>query len=186
MSTNQNGDIQISPDYRQELSDKMGVDPADIDDTFQNPDQFENTEFKGLALTFVLREFPQFPRPYYVLGYGERKGKGMNITMIWKIHPWDDLNIHDFSPLQLLRRFATDFGLNIQIGNEVKRFYFHETLHVTATEPRNVIQILNPDKHEYVQQIFTRHEQENDGITIDCALGLCIDMFEYRTAINPQ
>jgi hypothetical protein len=49
-----------------------------------------------------------------------------------------------------------------------------------------VIQILNPDKHEYVQQIFTRHEQENDGITIDCALGLCIDMFEYRTAINPQ
>lgn len=186
MNANQNGDIQMSPDYRQELSDKMGVDPSDIDDTFQNPDQFENTEFKGLALTFVMRKFPQFPRSYYTLGYGERKGKGMNINMIWKVHPWDGVNIDEYSPLELLRRLALDFGLDIRIGTEKKPFYFHETIQLTDTDPRDVIQILNPDKHEYVQQIFTRHEEAADGITIDCALGLCIDMFEYRTAINPQ
>ncbi len=163
----------------------MGIDPADIDDLFQNPDRFENIEFKGLGLTFVLRKFPQFPRAYYLLGYGERKGKGMNISMAWKLYPWGNLDLDALKPVKLLEHFASDFGLPIKIGSITKPFYFQETVQVEDQYLAEPVKILNPDNHEFVQQIFTRFEQSDNMVSVDCALGLCIDMFEYRTALNP-
>lgn len=172
------GEVLFPTNFQEQLKVKFGINPSDVRDTVTLPDHQEYREIDTeLALYFFKKLIPQVPEPFYLLVYGEKRGENFEIRMAWKILPQVMPEAISLSPINLLRKFAERYGLEITLSNQTERLFFDTRIEVTDT---NDFGISNPERHEYVQQIFTKSTGENDTFHVHCALVMCIDIDQYR------
>ncbi|HKJ68619.1 MAG TPA: hypothetical protein VKA68_11730 [bacterium] len=172
--------IHFPEKFRQELYDKLRIPGTDILDTVRVPDSSQQLSVDDLQLHFYWKFFPQQPRPYYILAYGQMEGATLHLHMGWKIAPDIHTAVDELTPLDLLRVFAEKYGLDISLGDHRTKFICNETI-VVDDPVTHGIQIHNPEGHAYVQQIFTKTIPRDEGVQVVCALGLCINIDYYRT-----
>lgn len=179
-------DIYFPSEYQQELRDKFNIDPQEVLDVIHAPEKLDLPTIDGLELSFFLKYVPQMPQPYYLLVNGQFVDDHIRVHMAWKINPSLDERIADLQPIELLEIFANRFGIPVNIGSEQRRFFFDETVILPPENWQEQISVENPEGNEFVQQIFTKAEEKDGKIHLRCALGLCINLDQYRAWIGNQ
>lgn len=175
--------VELPEAFARELRDKFNLQSEDILDTIRKPETEDHLVMDDLELDLFLRYIPQSPRPYYVLAYGRRVDDILQLNMAWKLRPDFFRTIRSASLLDTLREFALQYGLEISISGEKRRFFSNRKFIISDESTTQDLRIHNPDSHEYVQQIFTRTSQQQGKTVVECALAMCIDMDLYRSGM---
>lgn len=175
--------VELPEAFEKELRDKFNLHPEDILDTIREPEAEERLVMDDLELDFFQRYIPQSPAPYHVLAYGRRIDNILQVNMAWKLQPDFSRTIRSGSPLDIIRKFAMHYGLEISFFGNKSRFFLNRKFIMPNDNKDQDLRIHNPEGHEYVQQIFTRTLQQQQKTVVECALAMCIDMDLYRSAM---
>ncbi|MEK6742309.1 MAG: hypothetical protein AABZ15_01795 [Nitrospirota bacterium] len=158
----------------------FGIQKADVQITLAAPDAQQLYQIEDLELGLCTKRFQRNGSDALLLVCTRKGSDTQSVDLAFWILPDLIVGVTGLEPLVLLQLLATRFGLSLRVGNQVNKFVFRETITINGPmEANQIVQIINPENHSFVQSIFIKVSEDSRGHHIHLALAYCIDTDEY-------
>jgi hypothetical protein len=171
--------------FREQCASKFRIGINNVLEAIQKYDKQESIRFNGQKEFIIFsRHIKVKEQELTLLTLCEKQDQKLIVHMTFKIY--DDLcdDIHLLSPLQLLARFAGIYGLLITIGDLTSKFIMAHRITVKLTAPTQVVEIHNPENHQFIVNFLFKIDQVGPKYYANCALVFCIDTERYLNWIS--
>lgn len=170
--------IIFSDLFKKESEANIGVSIDQAKQVITSPDVQDIKKLDDFVLGFFVKRFDS---QSLLLLCAHQHDNNWIVDLAFQL-PTDLMgNTSSLEPLVLLQAFAHRFGLQIRVGQQFNKFIFQENLPIKNTQNSltNLVEIINPLNHPYVQNIHLKIEQRDDHKSANVALAYCIDMTLY-------
>jgi hypothetical protein len=158
----------------------FGIREADVQDVLAAPDAQQWYQTDDLRLGFYTKRRQRSGSEAYLLVCTRKTTENQVIDLAFWIFPDLTAGLNVLEPLVLLQQFVARFGLTLRVGNQLNKFIFRETITIPGpVEASQVVEIIDPEHHNFVQSIFVKVTEDGDTHHIHCALAYCIDTDVY-------
>jgi len=171
--------IVFSEIFDQEWMKRCQITRSKVREALGKPDKSETVVLNGdKDLTFFSRLDPS--GDHHTLGFGERVAEGFKVLCAFDI-PTDLCDgINALSPVQILGRFASAYGLYLTIGELTSKFVLLHRIKTSSGDKNEIVAIHNPENHDFMNSFFIKISQADKGeFVADCAMLFCIDTTKY-------
>lgn len=79
-------------------------------------------------------------------------------------------------PISILQNLIESFGLQIKIGQMIKKIYLQEEVEIASLNMGQLFEVLNPKNHSFITSSLIRLTEDKK---VDCALTFALDKDEY-------
>ena len=166
--------------FRKECEDKFNTDMSKVVEAIQKCDRGESIRFNSQKeMILFSRHIMDKKREFNIVALSEKVNQRLIVHLAFKI--FDDLcpEVYLLSPVQLLARFASSYGLPVTIGDLTSRFILAHKIPVKSSDPTKIVTIHNPENHSFLVNFLFRIDEVNGQYFANCALLFCIDSTRY-------
>ncbi len=166
--------------FNKECRDKFQIAETHVEEAITSPNEKEAAKFDELEVRFFVKQMLQAGDKYYLLVCTRWDGNSLLVDLAFRIPTELVDEAKTLKPIIILQQLALKFGLTIRVGQQLNKFIFRELIPITrAEEPAKIIEVINPEKHSFLQLMFIKIEQQGDARIANCALAYCIDSDRY-------
>jgi len=175
--------IIFTESFKNECQIKFQITENQAKHAIANPDKQVVTKIDDLELRFFVKRMFE-PKDDYCLLICTRSGSDdLLVNLAFRILPELVEEVKTLEPIILLQQLASKFGLPIQIGDQVNKFIFRESITIKPPyeqiEPATLVNVLNPANQPFIQSMFIKIEQKRNVKIANCAIAFCIDFYRY-------
>jgi len=148
--------------FRKECEDKFHINKSMVVEAIQKCDREESIRFSSQKeMTLFSRHIVDKKREFNIVALGEKANQRLIVHLAFKV--FDDLcpEVYLLSPVQLLARFASSYGLPVTIS---------------SSDPTKIVTIHNPESHCFTVNFLFRIDNVNGQYFATCALLFCIGL----------
>jgi len=132
---------------------------------------------------FFVKKMHEPEGEYCLLICTHLKNGNLLVNLAFRILPELVEEVKTLDPIILLQQLALKFGMPIQIGDQIKKFIFRESIPIKAsheqTKLEKLAKVFNPANHSFIQSMFIKIEQKGEIEVANCAIAFCIDLNRY-------
>lgn len=173
--------------FKDQSRGKFGITREEVEKALENPDkreilnleQIENRLIgEPISVPFVPTFYLNKEEKGYLLIATRIEGEIRHIDYVLKVFPeFFEENIENLGPIAILKRLASAFGLEIEVGKKSGKV-ISEALIPFDEASREMVNIKNPKNHSFVNSFYIRPDRKRRKII--CALAFCIDTTRYN------
>jgi len=176
-------DIIFSDLFKNESSKKFNITEEEVRQTITGCDDYKRINLGSNQQ--ILIYLKKLSAGYYLLVDCQLKGNQNIVQCAYKIYPDLFAEFASNEPMIVLEKFAQKYGLTIQIGNHEEKFTAGDSFPAgTAQSTQNIVRILNPSNHSFIQSMMIRMRDEGGLKYVDVSLAYCIDTTEYLNYLS--
>ncbi|HUD44418.1 MAG TPA: hypothetical protein VMR41_02655 [Patescibacteria group bacterium] len=165
--------------FETECKDKFGISHTMVKKALAGPLDSQEITYKGLDLLLTTKEIDT---SNILIIIANREKNDLSIESAFKLRKDLMKDILIQKPLTIFQHFVEKFGLDIIIGDFSSKFILDETIDINPLQVMNIVNISNPQNHNFLQSMFikinTAHTQ------VECAIAFAIDTIEYQAWIT--
>ncbi|MCK4273324.1 MAG: hypothetical protein KAW90_00420 [Dehalococcoidales bacterium] len=166
--------------FSKECRDKFQIAEVQVQQAITSPNEQEAVKLDELELRFFVKQMPQAGDKYYLLVCTRWDGSNLLVDLAFRIPAELVDEAKTLKPIILLQQLALKFGLTIRVGQQLNKFIFGESIPIKPFDkPTELVEVINPEKHSFMQSMFIKIEQQGDEKIANCALAYCIDSDRY-------
>lgn len=163
-------------------SKTLGVSERDVENTIKGPDEVKKIPLEmGRQLVFFIKKIDN---NYNLLVDTKWEGDKCIVISALKIPNNFIQEIGSKEPLIVLEKLANKIGLTIRVGQNEEKFIAGESFPIVSGGSHDIVQILNPNNHSFINSMLMRDRVEGGERYVDVQIAYCIDIVEYRKWIN--
>lgn len=139
--------VEFSPEFKNE-HERKGATRADVELTLRAPDAFEHVHPAGMgidddkATSLYVRQFSNSVKPlntFTLLVSCQRIGYVQRVGQAWLVFHSDvDLSTAK-TPSDVLRAFVGKYGLELQVGEKVDKFFWYERVALHSDKKTDIL-----------------------------------------------
>jgi len=173
--------VTFSDIFNHEVAENFGIKKELVQQVLDNPESESRVVLDELILGFYIKRVVIDKKDYCLLVCTRIQDNSIFVDLAFKILPELVITIKTVEPIIVLQELAQKFGLSIRIGSQLNKFIVRETIPIEkGVETTNIVNIINPKNHSFLQSIYLKIQQQNDTQLINCAIAYCIDTDKYR------
>ncbi len=116
-----------------------------------------------------------------------RDGDKFLVFSAFRIYPSLIQRIDEVPPLEILKDFVENFGLPLNIGDQVKKFFVKEEIFMNNYRGGEIVKILDTNCSDFLSNFLIRIKDANErGAIAEVALAYCINVKEYKSYLDVQ
>jgi hypothetical protein len=165
--------------YTKESKQEFNISPEEAADAIRKNNRYQRIVLEGGKSVFLFAYIPPKKNDAYLLVYANEEGDKLVVMWAFMISTSLCPEIHLLSPLQILERFAGQFGLPLRVGQLESKFILAHRIEVTGSA--KVFEIVNPENHDFMTCFLLRIDKVDKHSFANCRLMFCIDKPQYLT-----
>lgn len=178
-------EVVFTQQFRSEYENKLYIDIKSVIEVIKRYDRQESINFDNNKEIVILSRYFKIKNQVFTLVvFCEKQTQKLLVYSAFKIRDTLGDDIHLLSPLQLLTRFSSIYGLPITIGDLASKFIMAHKIPVKSTNPTQLIRIHNPENHSFTMNYLLKIERVGLKLYANCALVFCIDTEKYLKWIS--
>lgn len=137
------------------------------------------TPGRGLALNFYSRRLNESSTSPVILAQTATTGDGERVDAAFRLY--EDLcpGVFDMSPTQMLFQLLETFGLEIKVGEQIRKIILDERIPLPKSSDTELVRVLNPLNHSYVQSSYVMVEEDKGEMVANCGMVWALDTTRY-------
>jgi hypothetical protein len=156
--------IIFTESFKNECQNRFQITEDQAKQAITSPDTKKIVKIDDLDLRFFVKRMLE-PEGEYCLLICTRSGSDdLLVNLAFRILPELVEELKTLEPIILLQQLASKFGLPIQIGDQVNKFIFRESITIKPPyeqiEPATLVNVLNPANQPFIQSMFIKIEQK--------------------------
>jgi hypothetical protein len=141
--------------------------------------RFQEVTFGDLIVRLIIDKEGQIDS--YLLLIAQVKPTSIHPDVIFRVHSDLYPNIMMLEPIMVLQLLAQRFGMILQIGNRLARFYYQEGIALaTQDDLTSAVRIIDETGHDFFCSFYMKLVEAGSKRTANCALAFCIDKVFYN------
>ena len=183
--------FEISPCLKSRNDPDIGIRAQHIENAIRSADKSNEIVFDNSKLLICTKRIECANPSYVLLTISTGSVNNVNVMDAYKIYPTLTRHIKDLSPVELLREFIEQFGLNCQIANgDKKKLFLSHTCnlsHIPTNSEINLQPIVNINLHkDYLISSIIKWDYENDLISVKYHIGYCLNVDAYSKWVKSR
>ena len=178
--------IRTTQMFQDICSDRLGIRARHAEDALARPDATSKVSAEGILVRLCAQAIASDPPHTLVVLASEKRPGEVDIDFAFKAYPDLEADCARASPLQLTRRLAERFGVELQIGDRQAKFFHEDKITVSESDPRRYIRIPNEQNHRLAPLTYLRTESHGAHLRASCVLCFCIDVDAYENWLAEQ
>jgi len=175
--------IIFTESFKNECQNKFQITENQAKQAIANPDKQIVAKIDDLDIRFFVKRMLEPKDDYCLLICTRSESNDLLVNLAFRILPELVKEVKTLDPIILLQWLALKFGLPIQIGQQIKKFIFRESIPIKAsheqTKLEKLAKVFNPANHSFIQSMFIKIKQKGDIEVANCAIAFCIDLNRY-------
>jgi hypothetical protein len=167
--------------YEQEVREKFGITRNHVRDALNSPDSQSAITLEDFEIVYYIKRILHSKGKLYLLVATHKIAEDIFVDLAFRILPELISDINTIEPIIVLQELIQRFGLTIRIGYQLNKFIFREIIPIdnSNSDETQLVQIINPNNHSFLQSIFMKIENQGSVKIVNCAMAFCIDTDEY-------
>ncbi|MBN2358830.1 MAG: hypothetical protein JXR83_05210 [Deltaproteobacteria bacterium] len=167
-------------------SGRLGIRTRHAEEALEQPAATSKLSAEGLQVRICSRPIASDPPHTLVVLASEKVPGEVAIDFGYKAYPDLQRDLERATPLELTRRLAERFGVEMQIGDQRKKLFVEDKVTVDDRDPRRYLRIANERDHRLAPLTYLRTESHGAHLRASCLLCFCIDITEYEAWLTAQ
>lgn len=179
-------EVKFTELFNVRCQNRYHVSRGQVRQVVLEPDIVQTVDFDNQVISFFVKKVSKGDSHFYLLTFAKTNGENLDVILAFKVLPELAPDLETPKPLILLQKLVERFGLSMQIGNQFNKFIMSEEIisSDSTLDATEVIDILNPKDHSFINSFFMRTENQKGALVIKCALAFVIDETEYMAWLN--
>lgn len=172
--------------FKDICSDRLGIRTRHAEDALEQPAATSRIKAEGIEIRICTQAIPADPPYTLVVLASEKKPGEIEIDFAFKAYPDLEPDLARVTPLQLTRKLAERFGVELQIGDKKSKIFVEDKITVQEVDPRRYVRILNEQNHRLAPLTYLRTESHGAHRRASAVLCFAIDVTEYENWLAAQ
>ncbi len=171
--------------YKNEFEKKFQIAESHVRNIINNPFKISTVSEDGLTISIYLSQL--IDKKFYILVWTEIQGNNLQVKSAFKLLKGFVEEEHVNDPKWILQKFVNEFGLVIQVGEQVGKFIYKEDILVKPSlTPTNLLTFNNFQNHAFFGSQYFKIIESPGHKVVKCFLIFFIDVDRYLSWIDDK
>lgn len=156
---------------------KFDFSDDELIDFFNQRDKLEQVNFGEKTDYYLFSKRTTWKeKPSLVLALGSKDGETFSYLFAFRLPSKIMKDAELLTPIEMLAFFANNYGLPFKIGGKIGKFIYQEKISLPKNVSKaNIVHIINPNNHSFMQSMMIKFEESSTGISVNCGIAFAIN-----------